>query len=765
MAQNNTPICPDKLGWTSIIYDDHLNIEEIYNAKSRVLLQFSEDTLLGMNVGEWENNAFEANKHWAHVIADNIKKAKFQERNVYFEYISDTGDGKVAYVVSHIEYLRDGHLCQYSMEVDEEDVMGIRKEAVKVPINDGYVEKRIEEVTLWEKYKRLYNQNNKILESLPVGVELYEIDGTMKYLNSRDCKFFGVDREAVLLSDLNLYDNPNLPDVVKDAVRNKRKVCVDFPYYFTRVQENQYYHTEKVTDVKRIECSGTPVSNWKGEIESYVFIVNDITDFYNQTKMLDETRRNLAMAMTAGNISAWIYDIRAKEFSFLKGDAVSKMNRTMRESLTKIHPDDVRMFQEEFQSIIDGAVSKKSLHLRFLDEEVTGEYRYFEYTIVPVPNDADEILYLAGIKKDVTSDYNQQVALRNLNKQNELVLNNVNSGLVYITNDFMVQWENVSSCSLPPAVERYQQGELCYKSAQNRDTPCDDCAFQRALKSKQTEQATFNLSNGRVVEITAIPVMKNEAVEGVVLRIDDVTERNGMINELQEAKQKAEQSDKLKSAFLANMSHEIRTPLNAITGFSDLLTTAIDLEERDEYMNIIKTNNELLLKLINDILDLSKIEAGTVEMISEEFDFSAYFDEIAISTQPRMKPGIKFVCRNPYSACILKSDRNRLMQILINFVTNAIKYTPRGSIEMGYEYVDSNLKLYVTDTGIGIPESKRHRVFHRFEKLDEFAQGTGLGLSICKAIVEAFGGTIGFDTEEGKGSRFWALIPCMAEIK
>ena len=482
MAQNNTPICPDKLGWTSIIYDDHLNIEEIYNAKSRVLLQFSEDTLLGMNVGEWENNAFEANKHWAHVIADNIKKAKFQERNVYFEYISDTGDGKVAYVVSHIEYLRDGHLCQYSMEVDEEDVMGIRKEAVKVPINDGYVEKRIEEVTLWEKYKRLYNQNNKILESLPVGVELYEIDGTMKYLNSRDCKFFGVDREAVLLSDLNLYDNPNLPDVVKDAVRNKRKVCVDFPYYFTRVQENQYYHTEKVTDVKRIECSGTPVSNWKGEIESYVFIVNDITDFYNQTKMLDETRRNLAMAMTAGNISAWIYDIRAKEFSFLKGDAVSKMNRTMRESLTKIHPDDVRMFQEEFQSIIDGAVSKKSLHLRFLDEEVTGEYRYFEYTIVPVPNDADEILYLAGIKKDVTSDYNQQVALRNLNKQNELVLNNVNSGLVYITNDFMVQWENVSSCSLPPAVERYQQGELCYKSAQNRDTPCDDCAFQRALK-------------------------------------------------------------------------------------------------------------------------------------------------------------------------------------------------------------------------------------------------------------------------------------------
>lgn len=145
--------------------------------------------------------------------------------------------------------------------------------------------------------------------------------------------------------------------------------------------------------------------------------------------------------------------------------------------------------------------------------------------------------------------------------------------------------------------------------------------------------------------------------------------------------------------------------------------------------------------------------------------YCIYFDEIAIATQPRIKPGIKFVSHNPYSACIIKSDKSRLMQILTNFITNAIKYTAKGSIEMGYEYVDNHLKLYVTDTGIGIPESKRHRVFHRFEKLDEFAQGTGLGLSICKAIITAFGGTIGFDTQEGEGSTFWALIPCIAEIK
>lgn len=294
--------------------------------------------------------------------------------------------------------------------------------------------------------------------------------------------------------------------------------------------------------------------------------------------------------------------------------------------------------------------------------------------------------------------------------------------------------------------------------------PCETCALQRALKSKQTEQSTFVLSDGRTVEVSATPVIDNGTLDGVVLRIDDVTERNCMIRELQEAKSNAEQSDKLKSAFLANMSHEIRTPLNAIIGFSDLLTTVEDQEEKDEYVNIIKTNNELLLKLINDILDLSKIEAGSVEMVNEEFDFSAYFDEIVMATQPRIKSGIKFIARNPYSTCIIKSDRNRLMQILSNFITNAIKYTPKGYIEMGYEYVAPDLKLYVEDSGIGIPDSKKHKVFYRFEKLDEFAQGTGLGLSICKAIVEAFGGTIGFDAQESEGSKFWALIPCKAEI-
>ena len=226
----------------------------------------------------------------------------------------------------------------------------------------------------------------------------------------------------------------------------------------------------------------------------------------------------------------------------------------------------------------------------------------------------------------------------------------------------------------------------------------------------------------------------------------------------------AEQSDKLKSAFLANMSHEIRTPLNAIVGFSGLMMHASD-EEKEDYMQIINNNNEMLLKLISDILDLSKLEAGSVELKYEEFDLTDYFNSMFASMKQRVtNPKIQIVAINPYQHCSVTLDRNRIAQIITNYVTNAIKYTPEGIIEMGYEYREEGIYFYVKDSGIGIPDEKKNKVFHRFEKLDEFAQGTGLGLSICKAIAETMGGNVGFESEYGKGSLFWALLPCEVEI-
>lgn len=281
------------------------------------------------------------------------------------------------------------------------------------------------------------------------------------------------------------------------------------------------------------------------------------------------------------------------------------------------------------------------------------------------------------------------------------------------------------------------------------------------------EKIKFHLENNRIVEVLATPVFnESEEIDGIVIRVDDITDRERMIEELRQAKLLAEQSDKLKSAFLANMSHEIRTPLNAIVGFSDLLMNSEEQGDKEEYMQIINTNNELLLKLINDILDLSKLESGSVELKYEEFDLAEYFDSMASSMKQRVtNPKVQLVAVNPYSVCRVRLDKNRVAQVVTNYVTNAIKYTPQGTIEMGYEVVDAGIRLYVRDTGIGIPEEKKRKVFHRFEKLDEFAQGTGLGLSICKAITESMGGSVGFESEYSRGSLFWAVLPCDPEVQ
>lgn len=224
------------------------------------------------------------------------------------------------------------------------------------------------------------------------------------------------------------------------------------------------------------------------------------------------------------------------------------------------------------------------------------------------------------------------------------------------------------------------------------------------------------------------------------------------------AKNRAEEADKLKSTFLANMSHEIRTPLNAIVGFSQLLSDTTEKEEKNEYKQLIETNSEILLKLIGDILDLSKIEAGSIDIHRQKLDLCQLCEELYQSFKQRIK-GSNLVLRlvDPYSKCVASLDKYRFIQIFTNFVTNAIKYTPRGEIVMGYECTSAQVRIYVKDSGIGIPDEKKNRIFNRFEKLDNFAQGTGLGLSICKAIADATGGELGFESEVNMGSEFWYI--------
>ena len=226
------------------------------------------------------------------------------------------------------------------------------------------------------------------------------------------------------------------------------------------------------------------------------------------------------------------------------------------------------------------------------------------------------------------------------------------------------------------------------------------------------------------------------------------------------ARDKAEELDRLKSAFLANMSHEIRTPLNAIVGFSSLLAETDSRNERQEYIKIVQENNELLLQLISDILDLSKIEAGTFNFVYTNVDVNETCAEIIKSMSMKVGKGIELIFEEPFPECYIYTDKNRFTQVISNFINNALKFTQQGCITLGYEQVShQKIKFYVRDTGMGIPEEKQKSVFERFVKLNTFVQGTGLGLSICKSIVSQMGGEIGVESTEGVGSCFWFTHP------
>ena len=239
----------------------------------------------------------------------------------------------------------------------------------------------------------------------------------------------------------------------------------------------------------------------------------------------------------------------------------------------------------------------------------------------------------------------------------------------------------------------------------------------------------------------------------------DITELKETERMLIGANEKAEEADRLKSAFLANMSHEIRTPLNAIVGFSSLLEEAEDAEEKHLYATIIEENNKLLLQLISDILDLSKIEAGTFDIIPEQVDAQQLCNELLQSMQVRATEQVEILLAPELPELTFTSDKNRLYQVLLNFVTNALKFTSEGSIVIDYRINGNEVRFSVQDTGMGIEPEKQEAIFTRFVKLNNFIAGTGLGLPICQSIVTQLGGKIGVESEPGKGSCFWFTHP------
>lgn len=241
----------------------------------------------------------------------------------------------------------------------------------------------------------------------------------------------------------------------------------------------------------------------------------------------------------------------------------------------------------------------------------------------------------------------------------------------------------------------------------------------------------------------------------------DIDHQKRIEDELRIAKEKAENLDRLKSAFLANMSHEIRTPLNAIIGFASIIAELDKEEERREYLGIMQENTELLLQLISDILDLSKIEAGTIDFTMAPLDVKDFCEDIIRNYALKEESALPVLLAPDLPDCTIYTDKKRLMQVVTNFINNALKFTTEGHILLSYRPDEEarEVEFSVADTGIGIAPEVLGTVFDRFVKLNSFSQGTGLGLSICRSIIEHLGGSIGAESEPGVGSRFWFRHP------
>ena len=275
---------------------------------------------------------------------------------------------------------------------------------------------------------------------------------------------------------------------------------------------------------------------------------------------------------------------------------------------------------------------------------------------------------------------------------------------------------------------------------------------RRFFTNKNEERFTFQ--NNNIVSFS-------NGRKWILYTAWDITDQKILERKLRLAKEEAEESNRIKSAFLANMSHEIRTPLNAIVGFSSILAEDVSEEERTEYLSIISKNNDILLQLINDILDLSKIEAGTLEYVYANIDVNKMLSEIEQAARMRQTNANVAICAvTPLEGLLLYTDQRRVTQVLNNFISNAMKFTNAGSITFGYEEPkDGYIRFFVTDTGTGIPPEKVADIFNHFVKLDSFKQGTGLGLAISQNIVKELKGEIGVASELGKGSTFWFTLP------
>ena len=396
--------------------------------------------------------------------------------------------------------------------------------------------------------------------------------------------------------------------------------------------------------------------------------------------------------------------------------------------------------------------------------------RVHQVSAFMIQNQGEEMIWF--FTQDITDVIKNRDELRELNYLMDAILNNIP---VYLfvkdpEDDFRYLYWNkaFASHSKIPASKALGHTDFeVFPEHENAEKFHRDDLELIRTRERMEMQETYVTATGetRIVQTlkTLVPL---EGRAPLIIGISwDITNMQNIEQELVQARIKAEQSDRLKTAFLANMSHEIRTPLNAIVGFSRLMTMADNAADEKLYSDIINQNSEILLQLINDILDLAKIEAGTLEYIRYPMDLGELCRNVYEMHKDRVQTGVVLILDNKDTSLIINEDQNRIMQVVTNLITNAIKFTFKGEIRFGFEVREEYIDFYVKDTGMGISEEKIKMIFERFVKLNTFVQGTGLGLAICRVIVEKLGGEITAESKLNEGSTFRFTIPYKAGKK
>ncbi len=486
---------------------------------------------------------------------------------------------------------------------------------------------------------------SNIFKYLPIGIELYDMDGVLVDLNDKELEMFHIEKKEDVLG-INIFDNPIFPKEMKERLKKNEDADFTFRYDFSKV--GSYYQNTQKQGTIDLMTKVTTLYNSEHQPINYLLINADKTETtvaYNKIQEFEEFFELVGDYAKVGYA----------HFNILSGHGYAQ--------------------KSWYRNV--GEADETPL------SDIFGTYRHFH------PDDrALLIRFLDDARKGLTTQLSKVMRV--------------------LREDGTYTWTHVNLL-----VKKY--------------APQD-----------------------RIIEIISINY--------------DITELKRTEEMLVKARDKAEASDRLKSAFLANMSHEIRTPLNAIVGFSSLLTSTENAAEKELYNSLIGHNNKLLLNLINDVIDLSKIESGYLELRPDWVNLTELLDESVAEYAHQVPSGVELLTNYPAHDSLVELDKLRIKQILSNFLSNALKNTTTGHVEVFYEVDHQSVRIGVKDTGRGIPQNMLEKIFERFEKLDSFAQGAGLGLPICKLIVEKMNGRILVDSQLGIGTTFIIELPCRSML-